>query len=342
MVGVRNPVRVLSVVAILLSLSLLPVALPVVAVTASVSVQQFIPNPNIGFYNCSASTPCPMGPTDYGINGKNTYTYTASAFESWANFTKLNIGNCNESKCNHQMTIQQNTVGYNVFEQGKKGGDNGEYWIQDVPYITQSGGSYKIQLLDNIWNFSSSTSQLGGTLFGNLLGDCKQGGGQPTFYYCLGKGSITTTLPFELEMLVTTSVLTSGIHSGSSYVTFEIQVFHSGALVGGATFDEVAFNGKATTNPAFKVGGMNPLGLYNDAEVVLCGPGGGSSVNVVQVKAKMYTFYLPVGSTTWTLIPHAWSAGTDTAETVSGVHLAAGSGMVGVAASGVPNNNQLW
>lgn len=317
------------------------------AAAAPVTVRQFIPNPHpdIGFYSCSSSSPCPMGPTDYGVNGKTDYSYNASAFLSWANFTKLSIGNCNEQGCNGQMTIQQNTVAYGIWEEHSNGktGDYGEYWIQDVPYITQvSKNSYEINLLDNIWNFSSSNAEMGGTIYGNLKNDCAQSGGQPEFYYCLGDQEYTVTLPFELQMWVNASILTSGTHKGESAVTFTIAVYEKHKLVASIPFDEVAWAGTAKLSPAYQVGGMNPLGLYNDAEDVLCGPGGGSSVVLNKVTAQMTSYYLPPGSTSWKVIPHAWSAGTDTAETVSGAALSKGSGDYADAKSGADNNVQLW
>lgn len=312
------------------------------AAVSSVNTQQFIPRPQIGFYLCSATSPCPMGVADYGVNGISSYSYQASEFVSWANFTKLKISG------SKQMTVQQNTVAYGVYEKGKGKPISGEYWIQDVPLITQTGTSYNIALENNIWNFSSSSAQMGGVIYGNQLGDCSQTGGQPTYYYCVGAQSFTTTLPFSIKMIVTTTVLTSGVHSGSSAVTFTIKVFHGSKLVGGAEFDEVAFNGAAKNgaHPWYQVGGTNPFRLYNDAETVLCGPGGGSSAAISKIKSTMSELYIPLGSSTLTPIPHAWSAGTDTAETVSGVNLGAGtttSGInEGVAKSGTDNNVQLW
>lgn len=338
--------KYVPLVALMFALSLF--SFPVAAVAASsVNVQQFIPNPHpdIGFYTCNASSPCPMGPTDYGVNNNTGYSYTATAFVSWANFTKLNIGDCNEEGCNGQMTLQQNTVAYNIWEKSLsgKGGDYGEYWIQDVPYITQvKAGHYEVNLLDNIWNFSSTNTNMPGTLYGNLKGDCAESGGQPEFYYCLAKQTIDVTLPFELEALVNVSILSSGTHKGSSAVTFTIGVYQNGTLKQLIPFDEVAWAGTAKTKPDFKVGGQNPLGLYNDAEDVLCGPGGGSSVKLINVKADMMSDYLPVGSSSWTAIPHAWSAGTDTAETVYGADVAKGSGVFAVASHGTDDNVQLW
>jgi len=332
-------VGVLTVLFVVSALS--PLAAPVGAVT-SIVVKQFVPNPDYGTYTCSSTSPCPMGVTDYGVNGKSTYSYKAVEWNTWSNFTKLTIAG------NHQMTIQQNTVDYGVYETGKGPAKSGVYWIQDVPYITQSGKSYTIQLLDNIWNMSSTTAEMGGKIFGNLESDCSQTGGQPQFYYCVGKQVFKTTLPFEIQMLAFTEVLPSGGHAGSSAVFFAIAVYHSGTLVGSATFDEVAFNGAATggAQPWFQVGGTNPYGLPNDAETVQCGPGGGSSQVITKVAATMSEFYVPVGGGAFSPVPHAWSAGSDTAETVSGVlmkHGTTGSGFNdGVAKTGADNNVQLW
>ena len=331
----------LSIGLLIVLCGMIPVSLPNVA-AASAPTAQLGPRPLIGTYTCSATSPCPMGIADYGVNKKTDYSYKASEFLSWANFTKLTIGGSKE------ITVQQNTVAYGVYEVGKGRAISGVYWIQDVPVITQAGTSYTIQLENNIWNFSSTTAEMSGTIFGNQQGDCSQTGGQPTFYYCVGAQTITTTLPFSIEMIVTTSVLTSGTHSGASDVTFAIYVYHGSTLAGGAEYDSVAFNGKVKggASPWFQVGGSNPYGLNDDAETVMCGPGGGSSTPISKVSATMSEFYFPTGSSTRTPIPHAWSAGSDTAETVSGVKMSAfttTSGIhTGVAKSGTDVNKQLF
>ncbi len=293
--------------------------------------------PNIGTYHCSATQPCPMGVVDYGVNGNSHYSYTSIEFKSWANFTTLNIGLATKGLPNHHMTVQQNTVDYKVYENGIPG----EYWTQDVPTIAQSSGSFKIGAEDNIWNFSSPSARMGGTIFGNLNSDCSLHGGQPTFYFCVAKQSFTTTLPFEIQMVVLTGKVTSGPHAGNSAVEFEFAVYHSGSLLGSHAYDLVAFNGKAAAFPKFLVGGNNPLGLNNDYETVLCGPGGGSSVHIISISAKISEFYAPTKFGSYKVIPHAWSAGSDTAETVSGVHVT-GSGQTGVASGGADNNNQIF
>ena len=301
-----------------------------------------------------------MGIADYGVNGKSTYSYQASNFVSWANFTTLSIGTSpigclgSQTQC---MTIQQNLVAYKVYEKGSKAlasPDNspdkklkiaGEYWPQDVPFVAQSGSSFVVNELDNIWNFSSSTAEMNGQIFPNLLSQCSQHGGQPQFYYCVGKATISTTLPFEIKIVLQTGILSSGTYSGHSYFEFGIWVYHSNSLVGGGWYDEVAFSAaKVKTAPYFFVSGSqnNPLGLYNDAETVLCGPGGGSSVKINSISASLTEAYIPLTGGSLTPISHAWSSGTDTAETVSNVQMSSSVAGVGTAGAGADNNVQLW
>jgi hypothetical protein len=323
---------------LVLSSSSLAFASPAGAVQTPINVQQFIPNrnpvPDIGLYTCSSTSPCPMGVADYGVNGNTNYKYKAVSFTSWANFTSLNISN------NGQITIQQNLVDYGVNE----GHDTGEYWPQDVPYLTQTAtGAFTVQELDNIWNFSSTTAQMGGKIYPNLDSNCSQHGGQPEYYYCLGNQSLKTTLPMEIKMVTVTGKIPAGQpHAGASYVQFGIWVYHSGTLVGGQNFDKVAFSGTATSAPKIQVGGKNPFGLYNDAETVLCGPGGGQSHKIVSISGQIAEAYQAHKTSPLTLVTHAWSAGTDTAETVSGVVMSSTTPGTGIASTGTDNNVQLW
>ncbi|MFI5450493.1 MAG: thermopsin family protease [Candidatus Bathyarchaeia archaeon] len=316
------------------------------------NVGQFIPRtppgPNsfIGYYACSSTMPCPEGVVDYGMNKATAYSYHAVTFDSWANFTKLAIGTSSIGCIGPQlqcMTIQQNLVDYNAFEQGVGGSSSGEYWAQDVPFVAQKGTTFTINQLDNIWNFSAYPSSMGGTIYPNLLGNCGYGG-LPTYYYCLGTLVMTTTLPFEILMTTTTGVLSSGPHAGSTYIEFGIWVYHSGKLVGGSFFDQVAFSAAAPNKPYFFVSGAtrNPYGIYNDAETVLCGPGGGSTVRLTALSASFTEAYMASGSATLKRITHAWSAGTDTAETISNVKLSSTVKGIGTLAAGADNNKQLW
>ncbi len=299
-------------------------------------------------FTCSSVLPCSMGISDFGTYKGTTYSYHAVTFKSWANFTQLTIGTspntCYVLGSTNCMTIQQNIVDYKVYEQGTGSPLAGEYWAQDVPTISQIGSNYYINQLDNIWNLSSTTAHMTGIVAGNLLSKCVAGGGKPTFYYCEGNLVFTVTLPFEILMTTTTGTLKSGAHSGSSYIQFAISVYHSGKLVGGDKFDEVAFNGKAAAAPYFFVNGKgtNPYGIANDAETVLCGPGGGSTITINSISASFSESYMAPSSKTLTKISHAWSAGYDTAERVTNVVMSSAVAGTGIASSGTDNKIQLW
>lgn len=310
------------------------------AASTTVSIPRSIPN-----ITPDKKTPAhPMGVADYGENGLSTYSYTSQAFKSWANFTSLTIGKATISGGNHQMTIQQNLVDYGVLV----GTHSGEYWIQNVPYITQAKTEYTVNLLDNIWNFTGTTSStyMNQTdITGNLLGNCGEGGYVSTgsgysYYWCLGSLQVTVKLPFEIMMTTTTGTWASGPYAGDSDVNFSVAIYHSGTFVGSQLFDEVAFHSAGGNTPAFQVGGKNPFGLYNDAETVLCGPGGGSSVAISAVSAKLSESYYT--GTKYVSVPHAYSYGYDTAETVTGVQMTSTNLGVGTAAHGTDNTIKLW
>ncbi len=299
-------------------------------------------------FTCSSTSPCPMGLADFGTNGKSTYSYKAVTFESWANFTALTIGTspikCINSMATQCMSIQQNQVDYKVYEQGSASPIAGEYWVQDVPEVSQIGSTYYVNQLDNIWNFSAYPSEMGGTIYPNLLSKCSSSGGQPTYYYCDGSLQLTVSLPFEILITTTTGVLSSGAHSGSSYAEFGIWVYQSGKLIGGDDFDQVAFQGKAAVHPYFYVNGKgkNPYGLYNDAETVVAGPGDGKSVAITSIAATFSETYKSPTASTFVKLPHVWSAGYDTAETVSGVSMSSTTKGTGIASTGADNKKQLW
>lgn len=287
----------------------------------------------------------PMGVSDYGVNGASGYYYEATKFVSWANFTTLSIGE-SSSGVEGEMTVQQNLVDHNVYENGVAG----VYWTQDVPYILSppnGGRYYTILMLDNIWNMSAPSAKLTGALNFGLTSDCEAGSGVQSsgYYYCFGNQEFLTTLPFELKMTTTTFTMANGAYAGSSAVKFQIAVYHKNRLVGAITFDEVAFIGSDSGNaPYYLVDGFefNPFGTYNDAETVLCGPGGGSTVPLNSIAATISEAYSNA-TVSLTLVPHALSYGYDTAETVSGVVMSKTSGSdTGTAASGTDNQVQLW
>jgi Thermopsin len=317
-------VRILVVVAFLI---------PMGAVAIPSAVGSVAPSLNFGPASCPGSSgPCPMGVADYGITPSDgKYSYTAVTFKSTVTFTKLDIGKSTVSTKYPEMSIQLNAVADNMYFKGHAG----FYWTQDVPFVIQEGSNkFVVTAVDNIWNFETGASMKG--VSGNHEGDCATSGvGSPGQYYCEAKNAYTVSLPFTvtMEMLV-------GISSGHSAVEFEFGV--TGHAV--VAYDLVTFPGSAPQYPFYLVEYASPpysSVLLLDAETVLCGPGGGSSVKILAIAATFQEEYKASGGAKFTSIPHAWSEGHDTAETSSGVHMSH-SGKTGVAKSGTDNSIALW
>ena len=289
--------------------------------------------PSVGFTFCDATHPCSMGVVDYGISGNGlTYTYNTTAFSSWVNFTSLSIGNSSKASLNGVMTVQQNLVAYGVAQ----GGNLGEYWTQDIALIKQkSATSFSITLVDNVWNFSAANAMMS-NIKGNGTGLCKRFGtpSDGKHYYCSSL-TFSVSLPFQLNLVTKISSL-----NGSSAVTFGMRIFASNRLVASKYFDRVTFASRRANKPEFMVGGMNPRGYFNDAETVLCGGPGGARVNITGIAAVISEKYVYGG--TFVNVRHAWSAGANTAEKVTGVSMAGSASKVGTASSGVDNLIRLW
>lgn len=320
------------------------------------------PNPTAaGYFSSSPATSvtsftskrpaASMGVVDYGAYNNSgvltAYSYKASEFVSWANFTKLKIGTsktgCIVQGTSNCMSIQQNLVDYKVQEDGV----SGEYWTQDSPHVAQIGRSFTITEIDNIWNFSSKKAQMLGVIYPNLMGDCTYfDGGSNGGYVCIAGTTITTKLPFEMQFKTVTGTMTSGPYAGASYVEFGLWVYHKGQILGGQWYDEIAFNGSANgKNPYFFVEdkNYNRAGLYNDAETVLCGVASGAIVNIPKVSAQLSEAYYPLGSqTTLKAIQHAWSAGADTAEMVTNVRVYSPVPGTAIATNGTSSLIELW
>lgn len=304
------------------------------AATVPAAVNSKAALPNFGPATCPGSSgPCPMGVADFGVtSGGAEYSYTAVAFKSSVTFTTLHIGKSTVSTKFPEMSIQLNVVADNMYFSGAAG----FYWTQDVPFVTQEGtDKFVVTAVDNIWNFETGASMKGVT--GNLESDCSTFGiGKPGGqYYCESKQAFTVSLPFTvtMEMLV-------GIYNGHSAAEFEFGV--SGHAM--VAYDLVTFPGSAPKFPFYLVEYASaPLSsvLLLDAETVLCGPGGGSSVKILAISATIAEQYEASAKAVFTSVPHAWSEGRDTAETSSGVHMSH-SGKTGVAKSGTDNSVELW
>jgi hypothetical protein len=220
-------------------------------------------NPN-AYYT---SEPAPMGIADFGVDPATGagYTYNTTQFDGTVTISSLSVLDYSNTGEIDQMSIQLNVV---LVVSGS--GGTFEYWIQDVAFLNTT--SNLIQFIDNVWNMSSSGAYTTGT---DITGN---GTGFYGWYFdvassALPGNDIYLTYPTSFQLRVVSSTTLAGVPS----VAFEYN--DTGTW---ETYDNilVAFAG-GYNNQGFVVDGTtyNPFGLFNDAELILGGPGGGSQTS---------------------------------------------------------------
>src|SRR5579871_2938103 len=226
-------------------------------------------NPNMLY----TGEPAPMGITDFGIdNHGNGYTYSTSAIEGVTYLRNFSVYNANDGL----PTVV--SIQLNVVLQFSQGGSLYQFWIQDVAFLDTNGNSPTF--LNNIWNFSNANQSLymdsnsvsgNGSVYGN------------EFYYdgAGGQGNgivLPKTSEIDLQVVATTV-------NNQPSVIFEYQDGY-----GWETYDNVVFPfATGATGTEFIVDGTqyNPYGLFDDAELILGGPGGGTDTNATYANLSL-------------------------------------------------------
>jgi len=184
---------------------------------------------------------------------------------------------------------------------------HGVYWTQNVVMIaSNSTMSPEVELIDNIWNFTSVT--------GVMHGGYVRGNGtvaSPGFYYYLDPVVYNLTFPFTVNL----SMHLVSTNAGAVRVTFLYSIESGNGAVYSGVYDSVLlFPGSANAQAYYQIGSYAPLGLPSDLEYVLGGPGGGSFAVVRGISGSLSLYYASNG--VFRPVPDAYSYGSDTAETV--------------------------
>jgi thermopsin len=286
--------------------------------------------------------PAPMGVGDFGV--RNT-TGTPQPYvidsTSWEGTVTLNSGDFFyiDNDGPDTFGIQLNAVLSNVTVAGSS---NNDYWIQDVMYFTPSQSS--IQFIDNIWNLSNpSTAEPASTFYSY--------NGTPTgsFYYDFGP-TFTTGFPFTAHLYVNASLTNT---SGSEYSTVRFGydlVGGAGNQIGHGIYDTVEFNSKSVSSPTvplpqFQVNGgaLTPTNfLLYDTELMIGGPGGGSTTQVYALNGTMGIAYYNRSTGHYQNDPTAWTAGTDTGETSQGIAVSYTTSGTAILGAGPSFVEPLW
>jgi len=273
-----------------------------------------------GHVNLSyTSSPAPYGIGDFGLKNVsgviNPYRLSTSSVE--ANFSTDHLsGYSPDLSSPDEWGVQLNAVLNNVTLFGSTGY---QFWTQNV--FEYSPSLQAIVFVSNIWNFSNSQA----TLSCNFLYQTNGNNHCPQYYY--GQtGYIPATEPFVVQLYLNSSLidgrdavyfnysLTSGL--GTSSANYNYAIFNS--TMPGA-------NPATTPKPVYVANGFqyNPLGLPDDFEITLGGPGGGSNFDVLE-SASTYMSLQYWNSTLgeYLTVPTAFNVGGETGETSVGVNAA--------------------
>ncbi|MGC8608723.1 MAG: thermopsin family protease, partial [Thermoplasmata archaeon] len=320
-----------------------PIPMPLkLNISKNVNNYLFLPNrhPDMSYSNGVVTplynfAPAPMGLGFFGLTNKSgTLTgsnYYAQSFEATVRINNLSVFNlANDGP--RSLTFQLNTVTANTTLFGYS---NYSFWTQNVAtYSTRTG---ILQFEDNIWNFSSPTAMMTSNAIENSTGQIYP---YPGVHIAIGPAYYLPA-PFVLHLYLNTSEM-----NGNNVVYFNYSIPTIGAS---GTYDRVTFNStygitkpKYTAPPSyFRVSGTQtaPNGLLYDAEIMLGGPGGGSTTTVMDMNGTFDLKYIAaenpmavsppppppkspppmVSAKNYVNVPSAFDFGTDTGETSVGM-----------------------
>jgi thermopsin len=285
------------------------------------------------------TSPAPMGLGYFGVQEKNGHNYGSISYTNSVE-AGVTLNSVNpfylQSTSPDWFTLQLNTVATNV---DVLGNNSGTFWIQNVPIYQASTQTLGIE--DNIWNFTAPGAGMQvGTLYsygGNLVA--------PEFYYAVGPTWHVPT-PFTVDLYNNATVFN---HRPTIWFNYTIYP-STGAPISGS-FDRVEFNStvvahKATPHPTFQIDGKtrNAFGLLNDAEIMIGGPGGGSTTTLNSINATMALWTQSNRTGAYAPVPAGYSFGTDTGETSEGIAewTNGGANPVAVLGSGPSLLQPLW
>ena len=270
--------------------------------------------------------PAPIGVAYYGLSGTGTGSPIATILNTTAvqgtvdaNATGIQGLDLYQSSPD-SYGIQLNSVLTNVTLFGQSGFS---YWTQNVVEYYPSSGF--MVLITNIWNFS------GGSYVGNEFYEHGPDGtnyyGELGYYYAELVVPFPVYYPFDLTL-----TMNSGINAGRDNMSFSDSLVSSaipGEDFSAPNWDYAIFNstnvgfpGPLTQPSNYTANGesYNPVGLTNDFELDICGPGGGSQVDLGAADATLGLSYLSSG--TFVAVPAAYNYGGETGETATGANVA--------------------
>ncbi len=260
------------------------------------------------------SAPAPMGIGDFGLKNVSgvltPYQLSTNSFEGTISITNLTaLYALNDDPSN--ITVQLNTVLNNVTLFGNS---NYSFWTQNV--LLYSSNHHTIQFEDNLWNFSSPVTYLTSNAIYKTTGKVLPYSGVHIAY----GPSFAVKTPFTVHLYLNSTLINNRNAVYFNYSVPQLSVH--------GTYDLVIFNSTYNAKSTFKTPQANFLisgshitptnYLLYDAEIMIGGPGGGSTTTLYNVNANMTLKYYNATSAAYMNVPSAYDYGTDTGETSSG------------------------
>ena len=256
-------------------------------------------SPGVYYHN----EPAPMGIADYGINSSSGYYFNSTSFEGGVLIGDLTTFNSSISSCPSNAGIQLNLIyRFNL------AGENYTYWVQNVAIINTS--SRGIAFIDNVWNFTSSNSEMHSTsITGNGTVHKSSSG---NLYYYGANGGLFGAFSYKQLQLKSVSFIKSGFphiymeyNTGNGWVTYDTLNF--------------TFAGNMAADYGFIVNGnqLNSNYLPIDAGLILGGPGNGTDTKAINANMTMYLEYW--NGHNYQAVEDAYNHGSDTAEGICNI-----------------------
>ncbi|MHB1440834.1 MAG: thermopsin family protease [Cuniculiplasma sp.] len=260
------------------------------------------------------SAPAPMGLGDFGVKNESgvlkAYNLSSSSFEGSItinNLSALYVLNDNP----RNISIQLNTV---LNQVTLFGNSTYTFWTQNV--IIYSTTHHTLSFEDNLWNFSNNKTILSPNAIYSSSGNVLP---YPGVHIALGP-TFSVNEPFTVHLYINSTLINN---RNAVFFNYSIPTLHKNG-----TYDRVIFNstygtpsGFTTPQANFLVSGsqITPTGyLLYDAEMMIGGPGGGSTTDINNINANMTLKYFNATTSSYMNVPSAFNFGTDTGETSSG------------------------
>jgi len=222
------------------------------------------------------------------------------------------------------FSIQMNAVLTNITLFGAPGFS---FWTQDVvTYFPSTGYMF---LVTNVWNFSAPNDTVTSNALYQHGPDGTNAYGSLGYYYSSYAVPTPEIYPFDVFLGMSSSV-SGGRNEVSFSVTVSSSVYASDNF-NMTSLDYVVFNSTSLAHPSVSLPsnftasgvGFNKVGLSDDFELVITGPGGGSQVDLSSAQAELDMEYLAQvkNSSEYFTIPSAYDYGSDTGETSTGANV---------------------